>query len=116
MIAIAPMTNRASIRTGTHGGLSLALCGIGGVYRDDGLTAPDAAVRAALVGVATRSPGLVPAGVVRPPPVLRFGGAITPERKGLRARRAQHVPHVGDSRGRRCTDRRYRPAGDPGAR
>ena len=31
MIASAPSANRTSIRTGTHGGLSLALAGIGGV-------------------------------------------------------------------------------------
>src|SRR5262245_59664400 len=79
MIASAPTANSTSMSTGTHGGLSLALAAIGGMYRHDASTE---AVRAAAFA-ATRSPGFVPAGVVRPPPVLRFGGAIRPERKGL---------------------------------
>lgn len=53
-------------------------CGIGGVYRDDGLTPTDAlGPELAPSGAAPalgKVPGLVPFGVTRPP-VLRLGGA-----------------------------------------
>ena len=79
------------------------------VSHEEAPTAPDEAVRAAFAGVATLSPGLVPAGVVRPP-VLRFGGAADA------SVRSRTVSPDGGSPPAQLTDRRYRPAGDAGAR
>ena len=59
---------------------------------------------AALDGVATLSPGFVPAGVTRPP-VLRFGGAITPRAYGTRRVSSSAPPRRQAQRARKFVSR-----------
>jgi len=82
---MTPSTSRAIISIGTHFGLSFIDFGIGGVYLDEELTPvvavrdadePEELPRGAFVARGS-CPGLVPLGVTRLPPVLRFGGATS---------------------------------------
>ena len=75
-----PSPSSVNISTGTHGGLTLAVFGMGGVYRDEMSGPPEDPPRAFDGGAPAvgtpegRSPGLVPFGVTRLP-ALRLGGA-----------------------------------------
>lgn len=66
MITTTPRINRTSMRTGTHGGLTLVASGPGGVYRDEALGRPELGWPA-------------PAGGVIWPPDFFFGGATQGE-------------------------------------
>ena len=80
-------TKSATMRYGIHG-FGIRISDVtGGVYRDDECTP-----RSFSSGLAMRcSPGRVPFGVVRPPPVLRFGGA-TVDQSRARAVRPEREP------------------------
>ena len=80
---IIPATSRATISHGTHRLGIFISAGTGGVYLDEACTPSRFST-----GFTIRwSPGRVPLGVVRPPPVLRLGGATAEQSTVGRVRR-----------------------------
>src|SRR5690606_30230373 len=83
MMITIPATSRATISHGTQRFGIVISAGTGGVYRDEACTPS----RFSLGFTALGSPGRVPLGVVRPPPVLRLGGATAEQSTVARVRR-----------------------------